>query len=467
MQKPQTTHRILVADDQPAVLDALKMLLHSEGFEVHVVRSPQVVLESLALREYDLLLLDLNYARDTTSGREGIELLQSIREMDAQVPVIVMTAWGTISLAVEAVRRGARDFIQKPWDDERLVSVIRTHAELFYSLRHRQRLEAENKLLRGQGRPAFIASAPAMRPVVETIAQVGPSHANVLVTGEHGTGKEVVAQMLHVVSSRADKPIIAVNTGGLAEGTFESELFGHVKGAFTDARADRIGRFEMADGGTLFLDEIANVPLGYQTKLLRVLETGEMERVGSSRTMRVDVRVISATNANLEAECEAGKFRPDLLFRLNTIEIHIPPLRERREDIPTLSSYFLSKYAARYSKQILEFSPEALQRLMEYSWPGNVRELDHAIERAVIMCRTEQIETSNLGLQNSGRSRSINIEDMSLEEAESLLISKALARYNGNIRQAAEVLGLSRGTFYRRMEKYGLYVPDPARKDKR
>jgi DNA-binding NtrC family response regulator len=467
MQTPQPPYRILVADDQPAVLDALKMLLRSEGFEVDVVRSPQVVIESLALREYDVILLDLNYARDTTSGKEGIELLQRIKEMDCQVPVIVMTAWGTISLAVEAVKRGARDFIQKPWDDERLVSTIRTHAELFYNLRHRQRLEAENKLLRSQGRPAFIASAPSMRPVIETITQVGPSDANVLVTGEHGTGKEVVAQTLHLVSTRADKPLIAVNTGGLPEGTFESELFGHVKGAFTDARADRIGRFEMADGGTLFLDEIANVPLRHQAKLLRVLETGEMERVGSSRTRRVDVRVISATNANLDAECAAANFRPDLLFRLNTVEIHIPPLRERREDIPALSAHFLSEYAARYNKQIHEFSPEAMQRMMEYSWPGNVRELDHTIERSVIMCRTNVIEVNNLGLQNPSKSRSINLEDMSLEEVESLLISKALARFSGNVSQAAEVLGLSRGTFYRRMEKYGLYVPDTVRKEKR
>jgi DNA-binding NtrC family response regulator len=466
MQTSQPNYRVLVADDQPAILDALKMLLRSEGFEVDVMRSPQIVLESLALREYDTLLIDLNYARDTTSGKEGMELLQRIREMDANVPVIVMTAWGTINLAVEAIRRGARDFIQKPWDDEHLVAVIRTHAELFHSRRHRQRLEAENKLLRGQGRPAFIASAPAMRPVVDVIAQVGPSDANVLVTGEHGTGKEVVAQMLHVVSSRADKPIITVNTGGLPEGTFESELFGHVKGAFTDARADRIGRFEMADGGTLFLDEIANVPIRHQAKLLRVLESGEMERVGSSRTRQVDVRVISATNADLEAECVAGNFRPDLLFRLNTIEIHIPPLRERREDIPALSSYFLSKYATRYNRPVHEFSPEALQRLLEYSWPGNVRELDHTIERAVIMSRADKIETSNLGLQSSGKLRSNNIEEMSLEEVESLLISKALARYNGKVSQAAEVLGLSRGTFYRRMEKYGLYVPDPARKEK-
>jgi DNA-binding NtrC family response regulator len=467
MQASDNSYRVLIADDQPAVLDALKLLLRSEGFQVDTIRSPQVVIESLGLREYDILLLDLNYTRDTTSGREGIELLETVRGIDSQLPIVVMTAWGTIDLAVEAIRCGARDFIQKPWDDERLITVLRNQAELCRALRRGQRLEAENKLFRSHGRPTFIAEAPAMRAVVDAIAQVGPSHANVLITGEHGTGKEVVAQMLHTVSLRADKPLITVNTGGLPEGTFESELFGHVKGAFTDARMDRIGRFELADTGTLFLDEIANVPLRQQAKLLRVLETGEMERVGSSRTRQVDVRVFSATNADLQAACAAGKFREDLLFRLNTIEIHIPPLRERREDIPALSSHFLSKHASRYTKPIQGFSPNALEKLKEYTWPGNVRELEHTIERAVIMCREENIQAHHLGLQNAGAADSADLSEMSLEEVESLLISKALARCSGNVSQAAEVLGLSRGTFYRRMEKYGLYAPDAARKEKR
>src|SRR5216684_1130980 len=465
MQKPQTTYRILVADDQPAVLDALKMLLRSEGFEVDTVRSPQVVLESLAMREYDTVLLDLNYARDTTSGREGIELLDRIREIDNQLPIIVMTAWGTIDLAVAAVRRGARDFIQKPWDDERLISNITVHAELYRALRQGQRLSAD-QLMRNQGRATFVAQAPAMRPVSEAIAQIGPSDASVLITGEHGSGKEVIAQMLHAVSRRADKPLITVNTGGLPEGTFESELFGHVRGAFTDARTDRIGRFEMADGGTLFLDEIANVPMRQQARLLRVLETGEMERVGSSRTQKVNVRVISATNADLKAACAEGSFREDLLFRLNTVEIHLPPLRERREDIPALSSHFLHKYTQRYTKQVEGFTPEAMEKLLEYYWPGNVRELDHTIERAVLMSREEKIHANNLGLPSSSSARSGNLFDMSLEEVEAQLIGKALARYNGNVSQAAEVLGLSRGTFYRRMEKHGLYVPYAVKKEK-
>jgi len=466
MRINEQPYRVLIADDQPAVLDALKLLFRSHDFEVDTVRSPQVVLESLALREYDALLLDLNYARDTTSGREGIELLDRVREIDNQLPIIVMTAWGTIDLAVAAVRRGARDFIQKPWDDERLISTITVHAELYRALRQGQRLSAENQLMRNQGRTTFVAQAPAMRPVNEAIAQIGPSDASVLITGEHGSGKEVVAQMLHAVSRRTDKPLITVNTGGLPEGTFESELFGHVRGAFTDARTDRIGRFEMADGGTLFLDEIANVPMRQQARLLRVLETGEMERVGSSRTQKVNVRVISATNANLKAACAEGSFREDLLFRLNTVEIHLPPLRERREDIPALSSYFLHKYTQRYTKHVEGFTPEAMEKLLEYYWPGNVRELDHTIERAVLMCREEKIDANHLGLPSSSSARTANLSDMSLEEVEAQLIGKALARYNGNVSQAAEVLGLSRGTFYRRMEKHGLYVPSAVKKEK-
>ena len=459
-------YSILVADDQPAILDAIKMLLNSEGFEVDSVRSGKVALEAIAMREYDAVLIDLNYTRDTTSGLEGIELLEKIRDIDSQLPVIVMTAWGTIDLAVAAVRRGARDFIQKPWDDDRLVITLRTHAELYQALQRGQRLEAENRLIRDQSMPTFIAEAPSMRATVEAILQVGPSEASVLITGEHGTGKEVVAQVLHAISLRAGHPLITVNTGGLPEGTFESEVFGHVKGAFTDARTDRIGRFEMADGGTLFLDEIANVPLRQQAKLLRVLESGQLERVGCSRTRKVSVRVLSATNADLKAECEAGKFREDLLFRLNTVEIRLPPLRERREDIPALAAHFLTKYASRYGKPIEGFLPEALEKMLGYSWRGNVRELDHTIERAVIMCRDAKISPAHLGLRSSSPTDPIDLGEMSLEQMEALLIGKALARYNGNIRQAAEVLGLSRGTFYRRMEKYGFYVPSALRKEK-
>lgn len=451
-----TPRRLLVADDQPHILEAVRLLLKPEGYELELVRTPALAFEAISRESFDGALIDLNYTRDTTSGQEGLEMVARIKEMDAQLPIVVMTAWGNIDLAVEAMRLGASDFIQKPWENARLLNVLRTQTELYRSQRRMQWLEAENRILRASGAPDFIASAPAMRTVVETMARIGPSDANVLITGEHGTGKEVVAQTLHRLSSRADRTLVAVNTGALPEGTFESELFGHVKGAFTDARTDRIGRFELASGGTLFLDEIANIPVRQQAKLLRVLETGEMERVGSSKTQKVNVRMLSATNADLHSECEAGRFRADLLFRLNTVEISLPPLRDRREDIPTLAAHFLARYAARYRRQMEGFDAGALQQMLHYSWPGNVRELDHTIERSVLMARGKRIEVADLGLQPQRSSTTHSLDDLSLESVEAILIRKALARANGNVSHAADALGLSRGALYRRIEKYGL-----------
>jgi len=447
--------RILAADDQEHILEALDLLLRPQGYRVDRARSPVLVYEALKSNTYDAILIDLNYTRDTTSGQEGLDLLSQIVAQDSTVPVIVMTAWANVELAVEAMRRGARDFIQKPWENERLISILRTQVELHRALQRAARLEAENRLLRAEGRPEFIATAPAMQIVLETMSRVGPSDANVLITGEHGTGKEVVAQTLHALSGRASRPLVAVNTGAIPDGVFESELFGHVKGAFTDARTDRIGRFELADGGTIFLDEIGNVPIRQQAKLLRVLETGEVERVGSSRSRRVNVRVLSATNTDLSTACTSGQFREDLLFRLNTVEIRIPPLRERREDIPLLGAHFLSRYATRYRRSVQKFDPAAIQALMQYSWPGNVRELDHTIERAVLMSRTDEIQPGDLSL-SSPRGQTQNLEDLSLEAVEAVLVRKALQRFQGNVSQAAEALGLSRGALYRRMEKYGL-----------
>jgi len=447
--------RLLVADDQPHILEALRLLLKPEGYQLEMVRTPGLVLEALTNESFDGVLIDLNYTRDTTSGQEGLDLVAQVKAIDAQLPVVVMTAWGNIDLAVEAMRRGAGDFIQKPWENARLLNILRTQMELHRSQKRTQWLEAENRILRASGAPDFIASAPSMRPVIETMARIGPSDANVLITGEHGTGKEVVAQTLHRLSARANRTLVAVNTGALPEGTFESELFGHVKGAFTDARTDRIGRFELANGGTLFLDEIANIPVRQQAKLLRVLETGELERVGSSKTQTVNVRMLSATNADLHAECSAGRFREDLLFRLNTVEISLPPLRERREDIPALAGYFLSRYANRYRRTIQGFEPAALQLMLHYNWPGNVRELDHTTERAVLMARNDRIEAADLGL-NAQRASTQSLDDMSLETVEAILIRKALARTAGNVSHAADALGLSRGALYRRIEKYGL-----------
>ena len=447
--------RALVADDQRDVLEALRLLLRPEGFEIEAVGTPASVVDAAAHRDFDVALVDLNYSRDTTSGAEGLELLRELRQIDPTLPVVVMTAWGSIELAVEAMRQGARDFVQKPWENERLLTILRNQVELGRALRARDRLEAAQRLPAGDGGGRLVAESAAMRPVVEIVARVGPSDAAVLVTGENGTGKGVVARALHAASRRAARPLVHVNIGGLAGGTFESELFGHVRGAFTDAKSDRVGRFEAADGGTLFLDEIGNLPVGLQGKLLRVLETGELERVGSSRTIRVDARLVAATNADLAAEVAAGRFRQDLFFRLNTIEIHLPPLRERREDIPLLASHFLARLAARYRKRLTGFEPAAMESLLAHRWPGNVRELEHAIERAVLMATGDEIRAGDLGLR-AGAGAAASLDEMSLEEVERILIRKALDRHGGNVSQAAEALGLSRSALYRRFRRHGL-----------
>ncbi len=452
--------RILIADDQADVLAALSLLLKGERYQISSASSPEGVLKSIDTHEFDVVLIDLNYARDTTSGSEGLDLLSRIRAADPALPVVVMTAWGSVDLAVEAMRRGARDFIQKPWDNARLLAVLRTQVELAEALRRGRRLEAENMALRDESSsemPQIVAESPSMKSVLNLVERIGPADANVLITGENGTGKEVITRLLHSISSRRTKPLISLNAGALAEGVFESELFGHVRGAFTDAKADRVGRFELADGGTLFLDEIGNVPLNLQPKLLRVLETGEFERVGSSKTQKVNVRLLSATNADLHAEVAQGRFRQDLLFRLNTVEIRLPPLRDRIEDIPVLAEHFLKLHRERYRRPIMGFTPEALDALRQHLWPGNVRELDHVIERAVLMSPGSIVTAFDLALEATPDARlSARLEEMSLEDAERLLIKKALSRFEGNANRAAEALGLSRSALYRRLQKYGL-----------
>jgi len=448
--------RILIADDQPDVLSALRILLKGEGFSTEQATSPAAILEAVEERDFDAVLMDMNYARDTTSGREGLDLISRLRAVDDSLPIVVMTAWGSVEGAVEAMRRGARDYIQKPWDNARLVTTLRTQVELGRALRQQARLEDENRRLRGDDEPIeLIAGSAAMEPVLRLIERVGPSDANVLITGAHGTGKEVVARRLHAVSARASRPLVPVNAGALSEGLFESELFGHVRGAFTDAKSDRVGCFEIADGGTLFLDEIGTMPHSQQAKLLRVLQTGEFHRVGSSKVRRVDVRILSATNIDIDKEVSEGVFREDLLYRLNTVEIHIPPLRDRPEDVVPLARHFLARIAGRYRKTVADFDDEALKLVAGHAWPGNVRELEHAIERGVLMARAEIVTAEDLGIRRRGESRD-RLEDMTIEEAERVMIQKALARCDNNVSEAAERLGLSRSALYRRLQRHGL-----------
>jgi DNA-binding NtrC family response regulator len=447
--------RVLLADDQINILDALRLLLGGEGFDVTTAASPAELVAALERSDFDVALIDLNYTRDTTSGHEGFELLERMKAIDPTLPVLVMTGWSSVSGAVEAMRRGARDYIEKPWDDDKLVAAVHTQLELRRALRRSRRLQEENARLQRRDLPTFIAEAPAMKAVRETIDRVAASDASVLITGEHGTGKEVVASLLHRLSQRASKPIVTMNAGGLSEGVAESELFGHVKGAFTDARTDRIGCFELADEGTLFLDEIANMPVKLQPKLLRVLQTGEVQKVGSSRVIYVNVRVISATNADLVAEISSGRFREDLLYRINTVVIHLPPLRERPEDIMPLADHYLARYSERYRRTFAGFDRSAKQALSSHLWPGNVRELGHAIERAVLMATGGQITAADLGLHEQPAAAAAP-EELTLEQAEKVFIQKVLARHGGDVRKAAEQLGMSRSALYRRLQQFGL-----------
>ncbi|HZX95131.1 MAG TPA: sigma-54 dependent transcriptional regulator [Myxococcales bacterium] len=446
--------RIIAADDQTDVLEALRLLLKREGIAMVPATSPAGVLSALEHEDFDAALIDLNYARDTTSGGEGLDLLTQLRGSDPTLPVVVMTAWGSVDGAVEAMRRGARDYVQKPWDNARLVATLRTQIELGRALRRSRRLEEENSRLRGSA-PEMFARSAAMQAVLRVLDKVAPSEANVLVTGEHGTGKEVVARYVHGASKRAGRPLITVNAGGVAEGVFESELFGHVRGAFTDAKADRAGAFEVADGGTLFLDEVGNMPMGQQAKVLRVLQTGEFTPVGSSKVKRGDVRVIAATNARLHDEVAQGRFREDLLYRLNTVEVQLPPLRDRLEDIPHLAQFFLRRIVARGATRARTFTPDALDALVRHPWRGNVRELEHAVERAVLLASGEEIAPADLFLGATAQGPAL-LERMTLDDAERHLIQRALARCGGNVSEAARELGVSRSALYRRLQHHGL-----------
>ncbi len=452
----ESNSTVLVADDQDDVREALRLLLKSEGIASVGTDGPAGVLESVRRDEFDCALIDLNYTRDTTSGEEGLALLQQLRRLVPGMPVVVMTAWGNVPLAVEAMRRGAADFIEKPWDNTRLLGVLRAQVALARSERRQHRLEATNALLTEGNKAAdFIAESPAMQHVMAMVSRIASSDANVLILGENGTGKGVVAQRLHDLSARAAQPLIKVNMGGIAEAVFESEMFGHVRGAYTDAKTERIGRFELADGGTLFLDEVGNVPASQQPKLLRVLEDGEFERLGSSRTQHADVRLVSATNANLVVEVAAGRFRRDLLYRLNTLEIRLPPLRERLEDILPLARANLARSAKRYGRAGLRLAPSAERALEVYAWPGNVRELGHLMERAALLADHDEIDAAGLAF-GAPASTDDNFARMTLEQADAWLVRHAMERHDGNLQHAANALGITRQALYRRLEKHAL-----------
>lgn len=443
---------ILVADDQTHILDALSLLLEGEGFVVQTAQSPSEVIHHLKRESYDLLLTDMNFTQDTTSGKEGLALVKGVREQDTLIPIVVMTAWASIELSVEAMRLGANDFIEKPWKNQRLLSLLKNQLGLLAEKRSNRRLSAlaTNESVE----ESLVVGSSAMQSVMALIERTAGSDANILLTGESGVGKSLIAGIIHRSSQRRDKPFVSVNMGALTDTLFASELFGHIKGAFTDAKSNRIGRFEMADTGTLFLDEIANIPKELQAKLLRVLESGEFEPIGASRTQQADVRIVSASNVDFVQEIEAGNFRQDLLYRLNTITIDIPPLRQRQEDILPLTEHFMQIFKRKYRHESVALGDQASAMLMQYHWPGNVRELAHCIERAVLVCMDNLIQPGDLGLAQN--QQKLDLENMTLAEAEQMLIEKALQRHQQNVANAAVSLGVSRSALYRRMEKYNL-----------
>ena len=444
---------VLIVDDQADVRRSLKLLIEGEGYRVVTAASPEEAMVEARRLQPDIVFLDLNYQTDTTSGLEGLELLSRLRALDANRPLVVLTGWGTTSLVVEAMRRGAQDFLEKPWDNARVLTVLKNQLAMVRVQERYQRLAAENRLLL-EPPSGLVTRSEVMKEILQSAERVAASHATVLITGESGTGKGLLARWLHEHSSRKDGPFIPVNLGGLVENLLESELFGHVRGAFTDARNERIGRFELAHKGTLFLDEIANLSPASQASLLHALEEGFIERVGSSKPTPVDVRIVAATNADIRAQVKDGRFRADLFYRLNTVEIHLPPLRERGEDIVLLANHYFEEAVRRHGKDLTGFSPGALQALTQYDWPGNVRELAHVVERAVLLAGGRSIEARDLRLTSGVSSGSSEIEALTLEQAERYLVSRALEQCQGDADAAARKLGLSRSAFYRRLSKY-------------
>ncbi len=452
--------KILIVDDDEDVLKAARLFLKKHVSSIHTEQNPENIPALLANNVYDVILLDMNYSRDVTSGQEGLHWLSKIIEIDPSAVVIMITAFGDVNLAVTAVKHGATDFVLKPWQNEKLLATVTAAGNL-----HKTRLEVaslksrQEQLSADMNQPfsEFIGSSPAMQKVYDTILKVAKTDANVLILGENGTGKELVARSLHRHSPRKKEVFISVDMGAISESLFESELFGHIKGAFTDAKSERVGRFEVASGGTLFMDEIANLPMAMQSKILRAIEQKQVVRVGSNRNIPIDIRLICATNGNIPEMVGNNKFRQDLLYRINTVEIHLPPLRERGEDLSQLSEYFLKTYCRKYNKPEKSIGTLTMNKLMAYNWPGNVRELQHCMERAVILSESKVLQPEDFFLSTSpANGDAIIFENYNLEFVEKIVIQKALDKHRGNVSQAALELGLTRASVYRRMEKYGI-----------
>ncbi|WP_420154325.1 sigma-54-dependent transcriptional regulator [Siphonobacter sp.] len=463
---PLTPARILVVDDNEDLLKAARLLLKQHFTRVDTEKNPENLPNLLRQEGYDVIMLDMNFTQDVTSGTEGFFWLDKILQIDPAAIVLLITAYGDVEMAVRAVKSGATDFILKPWSNEKLLATLLSALSLRKSKLEVEKLKSQNAIIARDQQARFgemVGVSSAMREVFGTIQKVAATDANVLILGENGTGKELIARSLHQNSNRSRQAFISVDLGAISEHLFESELFGHVKGAFTDAREDRAGRFEAADGGTIFLDEIGNIPLPMQAKLLTVLQGRQVTRVGSNRPKSIDIRLICATNMPLSEMVSKGEFRQDLLYRINTIELRIPALRERPEDIELLAHHYLRVYTQKYRKRIKDVSPAAIQRMTKYGWPGNVRELQHAIERAVIMCEKDMLQPEDLFISNAQKvpekptnGETISLDQFNLDELEKAIIRKVLNKHSGNISKAATELGLTRASLYRRLEKYGL-----------
>lgn len=453
--------KILIVDDNEDLLKAARMHLKRHFAQVDIEKNPEAIPALMAQEDYDVILLDMNFTKDVSSGSEGYYWLEKILSLDPSAVVVLITAYGDIQMAVKAIKAGATDFVLKPWENEKLLATLYSAMRLRESRDEIENLKIKNQEInkaQNERYSEIIGHSPAMQKIFQTIDRVAKTDANVLILGENGTGKEVIARAIHRNSSRRDENFASVDLGSITETLFESELFGHKKGAFTDAKEDRPGRFELANKGTLFLDEIGNLSMPLQAKLLTVLQNRKVSRVGSNKDTVIDIRLICATNMPLYEMVKENKFRQDLLYRINTIEIEIPPLRERFEDIPLLANHFLKQYATKYEKGVSKISEAAITRMHKHPWPGNIRELQHAIERAVILSNGSVLQPEDFNFTPSGPKdeAQVNLEQFNLEEVEKLLIRKVLKKYNGNITQAASELGLTRSSLYRRLEKYGL-----------